>query len=177
MLGTSLFGSVLRTRVAPLAVLLALLVALATVLVAAATHRRIRSRISLQLAAALGLALAGVPIEVAAGASVETSVAGALLRSVVFVASVLLVRAALAASGKDGKRRSSRFYAAAAALGCAGAAWFGAAHLLAETLGCALAAASALILALWHPTAKDLKPLGLYMSSLTLAAALVPFPQ
>jgi len=174
MLGGTLAGSLLRTRTTAATLLVAALVALVSVCGAAATHRRIRSQSSLQLAAALVLAFAGAPLEAAAGAPLATLLVSAGVKSVVFISSVLIVRAALASSGKSGASRSAGLYFTALVLAVAGIAAFIAAKRPPEAGVCLLAAAAILVSAQRRPTAKDLKPLGLSMTALTLLAAFAP---
>ena len=174
MLGTSLCGAVLRTRGAGFAMALAVLSVLVVAASFAPFRRRVRREGVLQLGTAVGLAFAGAPVEAAGGLSGASIVAGALLRTVVFVASVCVARAALATSAKNGRARSAVLYLAAAANALAGATWFSAGQRPSEALGAALTFGAVLLCAWWRPTAKDLKPLGLYLTGLAIVAAVLP---
>jgi hypothetical protein len=174
MLGGTLVDGMLRTSMNAATLLVAAVVALGAVGGAAAAHRRVRSRGSLQVAAALVLAVAGAPIEAAAGAPFTTLLVSAGVKSVVFISSVLVVRAALATSGKNGSSRSARLYLMASVLALAGAGALTAAHRAPEAIVCVLAIGSILLSAHRRPTAKDLKPLGLYVTALTLLTTLAP---
>jgi hypothetical protein len=174
MLGTSLGGALLRTRGmgigAALAVLLVVLFGASSPRLA----RRVRSDSGWQLFAAVALALVAAPVEAAGGLATRAIVAGVSLRAVVFLASVFAVRAALVASAKNGAERSARFYLAAGLLALLAFAAFTRFHHASEAFGAALTAGAVLLLALRRPTAKDLKALGLYLTALAFAAALLP---
>jgi hypothetical protein len=174
MLVCSLLASLLRVRVTPETVLVAATVAFITVAGASMSQRRVRRSGLLQIVAALVLALAGAPIEVTAGAAATTLLASASVKAIVFSSSVLVVRGALASSGKSGQARSAGLYLLAAALSWSGAAAFFRTQLTAEACVCLLTGAVTTTLAVSRPTAKDLKALGLCMSSLAFAATLVP---
>lgn len=174
MLGTSFGGALLRTRGAGLGVGLAVLV---VVLIGASSPvlaRRVRTGSGAQLLAAVGLALVAAPVEAAGGLAPRAIVAGVALRAVVFMASVFAVRAALAASAKNGMEKSARSQLAAGLLGLVAFAVFHALGRSSEAFGAALTVGAVLILAWCRPTAKDLKALGLYLTGLALAAALLP---
>lgn len=174
MLTASLAGALLHAGATRLASTTALIVALAAVLGAAATFRLVRRSVPLQLVAASCLACAGVPVEVAGGISMPNVAVAAIMRASVFVASVLLARGALAASGKSGRPKSAALELAAVALAGVAAVGLGAAEHFAEAAGCLLAAGALALLASRRPTAKDLKPLGLWLSALVTLSALVP---
>jgi hypothetical protein len=171
LLAVSLSTSMVRARALPLALAAALPVALMCVLVAATSRRFVRRSGWAQLIGAVLLAFAGVPLEALGGVSPGRIGAGAALRAIVFGSSVLLVRAALATSGKRGRSKSAALYATAGALAGTGMLAFAAALRVPEAIGCAFAAGSAALLAWCHPTSKQLKPLGLYLAGLTLLAA------
>ena len=175
MLGTSLGGALLRTRGAGF---VAALVVLAVLLVPASStvlRRRVRGQGAWQGGSAVVLALAAAPIEVAGGLPLGAVLAGALLRTVVFVASFFAVRAALAASAKNGAARRLGFNLAAAALALVGLVVLVVLQRAPESIGAALTLATVLYLAWRRPTAKDLKPVGLSLTGLALLAAFAPF--
>lgn len=174
MLGTSLGGALLRTRGAGLVTALAVLVVVVMGACSPGFARRVRSDSGWQLLAAVGLAVVAAPVEAAGGLATAAVVAGVSLRAVVFMASVLVVRAALAASAKHGAQRSARFYLAAGLFALTACAVFQALERRAEAFGAALTCAAVVVIAWRKPTAKELKPVGLYLTGLAVAAALLP---
>lgn len=173
MLAASLVSSVARSPVLVSAFVAAAVVALAATLVGAGVHRYARRASFGQLAGAVALACAGMPVEAVGGVATATIVAGAAMKSVVFSSSVLLVRAALVTSGKNGERRSGALYAATCVLSVAGLLAFAKTGHAPEALACTFSALSAVLFAWQRPTSKQLKPLGMYMTWLALVAAVL----
>ncbi len=174
MLAASVAGALLRAGATRATLATALLVTAAVVLGGAATYPFVRRSVALQLVSAAVLAFAGAPIEAAGLVSTPLVVRAALTRTAVFVASVLLARAALAAAGRNGARRSAAFELAAGALSLTAALGFGAAGHFPEAVGCWVAAGSTVPWACCRPTAKDLKPVGLWLSALVVLSAVLP---
>jgi len=136
-------------------------------------HRRARSASLGQLAGAVALAGAGVPVEAFGGVEPGAIFAGAAMKAVVFSSSVLLVRAALVTSGKNGARRGGALYLATCVLSVAGLLAFAKTGRAPEALACTFSAISAVLFAWQRPTSKQLKPLGMYMTWLALVAAVL----
>jgi hypothetical protein len=173
LLVASLVSSVARSHVVVSAFVAAAAVALSATLAGALVHRYARRASFGQLAGAVALACAGVPVEVLGGLPAEAIAAGATMKAVVFSSSVLLVRAALVTSGKNGSRRSGALYLATCVLSVAGLLAFASIGRAPEALACTFTAFSALLLAWQRPTSKQLKPLGMYMTGLALVAAIL----
>lgn len=140
---------------------------------ASAVHRRIRRSSWAQLAATLLLSLSAVPVELAGGVSGSSVASAALARAVVCLASALVVRAAFARSMRAGSRRNLILHVVSVALATASAFVFYAIDRGKEASACAMAALVCVAFAYQRPTVKELKFLGISLSSLVLASAMV----
>jgi hypothetical protein len=172
MLGASLISALLRARLSALALATASLAGPAVVAFAVVAHRRIRKSATAQLAAGLGLAMCVAPIELAGGVS-PSSVASALVaRSVVFLSSALVVRAAFNRSARHAAVRSESLHAASFGIALLMAALFWLSRHVVEAFACAMVASVCAIFLASHPTVKQLKPLGLTLGGLVLMSSL-----
>jgi hypothetical protein len=173
MLLAAVLSAQLRTHFARSAVLVSVLVSGAAVAFASFLHRQIRGREAAQLAATACLALAGAPIEWAAGLPVSDVLAGTVARVAIFLFSSFIVRAAFARSARSPGVSSTVWQAASLLLLATAFAVLALADRMAEARACALAGVVGGLLAWWRPTAKQLKPLGLALAGLALGSAIV----
>lgn len=172
MLAAVLVSSLLRAGMALPSVAVAVVVTTSIVIVAGALHKQVRKSSNAQLASTLALALAGAPIEAAAGLGFSDIAGATAARLLVFSTGLFVVRAALARSSRLGAGRSKLFQLAAVLLPLAGVALFGLLGGSGEALACVLATVFAVFAAAWRPNAKKLKPLGLFLSVLVVGSGL-----
>jgi hypothetical protein len=144
-------------------------IGLAVVLAGLARHAVRRDR-RLQLASAGLLSLAGVPIDLAGGASLGTALTTAAAWAAIFVASALVVRGAFARA-RAARRRVSWLDVAALSLAAAASLAFAVAHLAPQALATGFTLVA--ILVATRPTVKQLKPLGLALGGIAALAAFV----
>jgi hypothetical protein len=150
----------------------AVVVLVASIAAAALIRRAIRRHALAQLAAALTLGTAGLPVDLVAGDELGTAFGRAALWSGVFCASALVVRAAFCRSAGHA-RRAFLLTGLAVALCAVTAAGFGAAGAAALAMAAGLAATTCAAFALLRPSVKQLKPVGLALAALAAAVGLI----
>jgi len=173
MLAAVLLAALLRVPPAPRPLLVAFAVALLAALVGGFAGRTIRRSSPVQVVSAAVLAAAGVPVELAGGATPESALAAATAWVPILAGSALLVRAAFARAAR-GKERTARWLeASAVTLPGAACAAFAVAGYYAEARAAGVAALGSCALVLVHPTVKRIRQIGIALASLALASALV----
>jgi hypothetical protein len=171
MLLAAVLSAWLRTGFAALAIMSGIVVFGVAVGSASVLHRKIRGHESAQLVATACLALAGTPLEWAAGLPQSAVLSGTAARLAIFLASSLLVRSAFARSARK-PRVSSRAWQLIALLLLATAfAILTLAGRHVEARACAMAGVACVALAWWSPTAKQLKPVGLALAGVAFGSA------
>jgi hypothetical protein len=153
----------LRTTLAALAVMALLIVA------GGRARRWVRLHARFQLASAVLIAAAGLPIELAGGETLERALVNVAAWSSVFAAFALSVWAATARSSRVRRSHAGVLTLFSVLLPVAAATAFGLADSRAPALAAALASVSSSFFAIWRPGAKQMRPVGL---SLTACAAL-----
>lgn len=171
MLAAALGSALLRARVTLSSAGVALACALLAIAAGTAGHRSVRRSSAMQLAATVGLAFCGAPIELAGGISGASVAVRSLARAVVFLTSALVVRAAFARSARRGEARGRLITVASLAVPSLAGLAFLAAQRLPEAAACFMTSALCAVLVFVRPTAKQLKPLGLALAGLALLSA------
>jgi hypothetical protein len=171
MLAAALGSALLRARLSFASAGVALGCALLAIAAGSAGHRSVRSSSRMQLAATVGLAFAGAPVELSGGLSAASVAVRSLARAVVFFTSALVVRAAFARSARRGEARSRRIAVASVVVPSLAGLAFLVAQRLPEAAACLMTSGLCAVLVHLRPTAKQLKPLGLALAGLALLSA------
>ena len=171
MLSAALGSALFRARVSLSSAGVALACALLAIVAGSAGHRWVRRSSRMQLAATVGLAFSGAPIELANGVSSASVALRSLSRAVVFFTSALVVRAAFARSARRGEARSRLIALTSLAVPSLAGLTFLAAQRRPEAAACFMTSALCALLVFIRPTAKQLKPLGLALAGLALLSA------
>jgi len=134
---------------------------------------RIRREERLQIASGAVLAVAGIPIELAGGASFLDAFANAGAWVVVFGTFTLSVLAGTARSSRIRREQVPLLTLLAFLIPLGAASGFAFAELRAPALACMLAAVSSVAFAIWRPGAKQMKAMGLSLAGAATFVALV----
>ena len=173
MLLAVLLAALLRVPLTPTTALTAFAVFISAAIAGGFVRRGIRRSGRAQLASAAALALSGVPVELAGGATFR-SLAGAVIAwTAILVGSALIVRAAFARAARGKKRRARWLDATAIALPAVACAVFVLVGWHAEARAAGWATVVCAALGLAHPGVKQMKRVGIALTGLALVAALL----
>jgi hypothetical protein len=172
MLIAVLLAALLRVPLTLRSALAALGVAIIAAIAGGFVRRTIRRSGVAQPVSAAALALAGVPVELAGGASLRSMAAAVFAWVPVLAGSALIVRAAFARAARGKQHRAAWLDATAVALPAGACAVFVLVGWHAEARAAGAAALGCAALVLTHPTVKQMKRVGLALASLTIVAAL-----
>ena len=157
--------------------LAAAFVGVSTVLGAAWVGGEVRARVRreerLQIASGAVLAVTGIPVELAGGATLVDALANAGAWVVVFGTFTLSVWAGTARSSRLRRQQVPLLTLLAFLIPLGGASGFAFAEFRAPALACMLAAVSSVAFAIWRPGAKQMKPMGLSLAGTATFVALV----
>jgi hypothetical protein len=169
MLGAVTLTSLVRARFAPLALLAAAITLPLATLGAVMIGRRVRKNRSYQLLASLALPVAGIPIELAAGIGIGSVLATTLAWAGVFLASALVVRGAFERSRPNGN--PVLLEGGALAVVAVGGLGFASLGLVHQAIALGVSFALLFFLVSRHPTAKQLRTVGLALAGVAAGAA------
>lgn len=175
MLLTVLVSSLLRTPPSPGVVGVTLGIVVAAVALGGHFSALVRKRPVAQLASSVLLAFAGAPVELAGGASLSSAAATTSTWAILFVSSSLTVRSVFASTGRLGANPwRSRGLTSLAVLSCLfSSVAFYRLSLPAHTGALVLGALGCTLIAIWHPSIKQLKPVGIALASLIVCCGVV----
>lgn len=170
MAAAVLLGALLRDVTEPWLWLTALATLAVAALAGGLLRRTIRQHGAVQLASAALLALLGLPVDAVAGRELWPSLMTAAAWAAIFVPSALAVRSTFWRAKRDDVRAAGAA-AGAVLLPVVAAVGLGLLGYAAEALACALAGFGLGLVALWRPTVKQLRPVGLSLAAIALVAA------
>jgi hypothetical protein len=124
-----------------------------------------------QLASAAALAFAGLPVELAGGATLSSALAAVLAWIAILIGCALVVRAAFARAARGKARVARRLEVAAVALPALASAIFVLERSNAEAWATGAGAAGCAVLMFLHPTIKQMKRIGIALAGLVTLAA------
>lgn len=173
ILGVVVPSALSRTAGSAAAWLVAVPVVIAAIALGGILGRRIRRSAVLQLVATCMLSLGGIPIELAGGGSPANAAFDGGAWLAIFFASALAVQACFARASRRQRERAAALAGASIAVPVAVAALFAVASLHAQALAALVTAAAMAGIAVSHPTAKHLKPVGIAIATIAVVAAVV----
>jgi hypothetical protein len=173
ILGVVVLSALSRTGSSGAALAVALAVVIGAVALGSITGRRIRRSAVLQLVATGALSLAGIPIELAGGATSANAALDACAWLAVFTAAALGVRACFARSSRGRRDRATLLGLGSIVVPLVVAGLFALASLQAHALATLAVALGIAGTALFRPTAKHLKPVGIAFLTISVVAAVV----
>jgi hypothetical protein len=141
------------------------------VMVGSMLGRRIRRSAALQVASAAALSLCGVPVQLAAGSSLLSSTIDAGTWVAVFMACALGVRACFARGTRKKTPDPTRLALASILFPLGVAVVFAQLSMRAQAVATLVAGAGLTAVALYRPTSKQLKPVGISLATIAVLAA------
>jgi hypothetical protein len=173
ILGVVVPSALSRTGGSRAAWIVAVPVVIAAIALGSILGRRIRRSATLQLVATCTLSLAGVPVELAGGASPAAAAFDAGAWVAIFTASTLAVRACFARASRRQREHATALAGASVAVPVAFAGLFALASLRTHALATLVAGAAMAGIAVFQPTAKHLKAVGIAIAAISVVAAVV----
>ncbi len=173
ILGVVVLSALSRKASSGAAWLVAVAVAIAAIALGGVLGHRIRRSAALQLVATGMLSLAGIPIELAGGASAADAASDAGAWFAIFIGSALGVRACFARASRRQRERATAQAFASIAVPLAVAGLFAVASLRGQALATLVAGAALAVISFFHPTPKHLKSVGIALAAVAVVAAVL----
>jgi len=171
MLTAVVFAALARSKPSFEQLLVAAAVVAAAILLGGVFARSIRRHGTLQLASAVTLALAGIPIELVGGNPPRSVALTALAWAVVFASSALGVRAAFARASRTRRSQAEFLQRGSEAIAFAATLFFLGVGAIAQATAALVAAAGCVALGVTKPGVKQMKAVGLLLAGVAAIAA------
>lgn len=173
ILSVVVLSALSRTAGCRAAWLVAVPVAVVAIAFASVFGRHIRRSAGLQLVATGMLSLAGIPVELAGGLSEANAASDACAWLAVFTAFALGVRACFARASRRQRKEATALALASIVVPLATSGFFAETSSQARALALLVTGAATAGVALFRPTSKHLKSVGIALSTVAVVAAVI----